>query len=181
MNNQIDRMLEQKAKEFAAKAHAGQKYNSHEYTYHLQAVANIAKELNLSEDIVAACWLHDTIEDCDVTYEDIEKEFGKKIADIVYAVTDGDGENRKERKANTYPKILANEDAIYVKLCDRIANLGQTIEDKNYGLLKMYLKEHDEFKNTLYNSEANEKIQMLWTRLDELETEGVSLQQSIHN
>jgi guanosine-3',5'-bis(diphosphate) 3'-pyrophosphohydrolase len=165
-------MNETTAKEFALKSHKGQTYGTRDYSFHLEAVALIAKEFKLDEKIIAACWLHDTIEDCKVTFQDIKNVCGEEIAEIVYCVTDELGRNRKERKIKTYPKIKSNNDALCVKLCDRIANMQQSFLDHNENLLEMYIKEHKEFKKALFSDNSTETILLLWKRLEELVTNG---------
>jgi len=155
-----------KAESFAKHHHEGQKYGDKEYSFHLEAVVKVAEKFNLNNEIIIGCWLHDVIEDCDVSYNEVKQEFGESIAEIVYAVTDELGRNRKERKLKTYPKIAAIEAATCVKLCDRIANLNQTIIDKESRLLSMYLEEHNEFKNQLYNIEHSNKTREIWTFLE---------------
>jgi len=171
-------MIETKAKEFALKAHHGQSYGTRDYSFHLEAVVSVAKQFNLNESIIAACWLHDTIEDCKISFQDIKSVCGEKVAELVFCVTDELGRNRKERKEKTYPKILANQDALSVKLCDRIANLQQSISDKNVGLLSMYLKEHTEFREKLFTNGSQVVLLELWTKLDSLVAEGNQLQKS---
>lgn len=163
-------MSETAAKEFALKAHKGQLYGTREYSFHLEAVVSIAKEFKLDENIISACWLHDTIEDCNVSFQDIKNVCGERVAEIVYCVTDELGRNRKERKAKTYPKIKNNNDALCVKLCDRIANMQQSFIDNNTNLLSMYLKEHEEFKELLFSDNSAETLLLLWKRLEELVT-----------
>jgi len=161
-------MTEEKAKEFALKAHGKQQYGSRPYSFHLESVVQVGKNINLEHDIILGCWLHDTIEDCDVSYQDVKREFGENVAEIVYAVTDELGRDRKERKEKTYPKIRANQNAICVKLCDRIANLNQTILDEKIDLLSMYHKEQKDFKEKLYNSNHRKTTLKLWDTLDDL-------------
>jgi guanosine-3',5'-bis(diphosphate) 3'-pyrophosphohydrolase len=168
-------MNEQKAKAFALKAHEGQKYGEHAYAFHLEAVVAVAKEFELSETIIAGCWLHDTIEDCKVSYQDIKTECGAAVAEIVFCVTDELGRNRKERKLKTYPKIACNEDALCVKLCDRIANVVHSIRGNNLGLLSMYLKEHGEFREQLHRPGSHPDVLRLWSRLDAIMAEGGEL------
>ena len=165
-------MNETTAKEFALKSHKGQTYGTRDYSFHLEAVASIAKEFKLDEKIIAACWLHDTIEDCKVTFQDIKHICGEEIAEIVYCVTDELGRNRKERKVKTYPKIKSNNDALCVKLCDRIANMQQSFLDNNENLLAMYLKEQKEFKEALFSENSTETTVLLWKRLEELVANG---------
>ncbi len=159
-------MKELKAREFAVEAHGKQMYGDKPYVFHLESVVNIAKNNNLNADVVIGCWLHDTIEDCNVSYQDVKKEFGQSVAEIVYAVTDELGRNRKERKLKTYPKIKAIEDAVCVKLCDRIANLNQSIVDREEGLLSMYIKEHKVFKKELFDTVQNDITKSLWAKLE---------------
>jgi guanosine-3',5'-bis(diphosphate) 3'-pyrophosphohydrolase len=167
--------MEHKAKEYALETHAGQLYGSHPYSFHLEAVVAIAKKLNLSDEIIAGCWLHDTMEDCEVSFHDIKSRFGDSIAEIVYCVTDELGRNRKERKQKTYPKIAGNEDAICVKLCDRIANLNQTIVDKNSRLLSVYLSEEEEFKAKLFKKDHSADTLLLWADLRRLVNDGKAM------
>lgn len=161
-------MIETTAKEFALKAHQGQTYGTRDYSFHLEAVVAIAKEFKLKETIVAACWLHDTIEDCMVSFQDIKELCGEEVAEMVYCVTDELGRNRKERKLKTYPKIKNNANALCVKLCDRIANMQQSFWDKNNKLSSMYLEEHKEFKKLLYSDDSSETLLLLWKRLEDL-------------
>jgi hypothetical protein len=123
IQNRYDMSLQLKAQIFAIKAHCNQKYGIYPYGVHLNFVYHFAlKYLDLIEaskkDIVlAACWLHDTIEDCEeVTVEIINNEFGKEVANIVYAVTNQNGQYN-------LGALQANSLAYFVKLCDRLANV----------------------------------------------------------
>lgn len=153
---------------FAAIKHQNQKYGIHPYFFHLEQVVHIAKSNNLSKPIIAACWLHDILEDTDTNYEQLKMEFDVKIADIVLAVTDEPGINRKERKRKTYSKIRTNVDALKVKLCDRIANITSCQEQKNIKLLSMYKKEHKEFYKALHFSSNDEQLIKLWQLLNSI-------------
>jgi len=146
--------LIEKAHTYAAYIHADQTYHRAAYIHHLLHAKEIAERFGLSETIKAACLLHDTLEDTQTTYEYLKIEFGEEIAEIVYCVTDELGRNRKERKAKTYPKIAANESAILVKLCDRIANIEYSKEHGS-SELQMYLKENSEFTRALYPHSPN--------------------------
>lgn len=158
--------MTQSAKQFALHAHRNQKYGEHSYSFHLEAVVAVAGDHDLHEILVAACWLHDTMEDCGVKKEEIIALFGNEIAEIVFCVTDEPGKNRKERKEKTYPKIAANENAVCVKLCDRIANLKHSLQNKNTSLLQMYLTEHSAFRDKLFKPGA--KTAALWHLLESL-------------
>jgi len=87
-NNFIDVDKLKKAYEFAESAHATQKRHSGDpYISHPIAVANILAELRLDGPTITTALLHDTIEDTNITYQDVETKFGKEIADLVDGVT----------------------------------------------------------------------------------------------
>ena len=149
----------------AEKAHANQSYDIYPYFYHIKQVVKIATELGFDESIIVASALHDTLEDTDLSYNDIKKAFGLEVAEIVYCVTDELGRNRKERKEKTYPKIKSNWKAVVVKICDRIANVNQS-KLYNKTLFEMYKKEHQDFTKNL-KSDINEDyaIEKAWQKL----------------
>lgn len=146
----------------AEKAHAGQSYDIYPYMYHVKQVVKIAQDLGYDESILVSCALHDTLEDTDLSFNDIKKAFGEEVAEIVYCVTDELGRNRKERKAKTYPKIRSNWKAIAVKLADRIANVTQS---KMYQpkLFDLYQDEHIQFCRELSSTDI--ELRRLWDKL----------------
>src|SRR5579859_3289609 len=80
--------LVQRAHDFAAAAHAGQMRKSGEpYLVHLIATAYYLAALRLDVTSIVAGLLHDTIEDTEVTYEDLDREFGRAVARIVEGVS----------------------------------------------------------------------------------------------
>lgn len=162
----------EKAREFALRAHADQKYGDKPYSYHLDMVAKFAEPYGENSTITA--FLHDVAEDTSTTLDEIRQEFGDLIADACYYLTDCDGQNRKERKANTYLKVKEaisrgiDESlrlALVVKACDRLANLTNCVQTKNFGLLRMYKKEAEDFRNAYYHADICEN---LWQELDKL-------------
>ncbi len=157
-------LLKEKAKLFAETAHQHQMYGHFPYIYHLSQTAEIAEEIGFGEEIITACYLHDVIEDTPLSFHDVEEEFGTEIAEIVYAVTDELGHNRKERKERTLPKIKANPKAIAVKLCDRISNIRHSSQH-DQKMLKMYKKEHLEFYTQLYIPSSDDLLEYAWIML----------------
>ena len=150
----------------AISLHGTQTYDGHPYYYHLEQVVDILKEFGFTDDkFVIAGYLHDVMEDTAISYNDIKNQFGEEVAEIVYAVTDELGRNRRERKAKTYPKIKENEDAIIVKLADRIANVRNSIMNKP-SMAKMYLKEYESFRAELFYQKI--ATRELWICLDDL-------------
>lgn len=87
-----DRVLEliRSAEDFARKAHGDQKrkFTGAPYWHHLQAVARTLLQYGATPDVIAAGWLHDTIEDTATTYQELVAAFGQQIANLVMEVTD---------------------------------------------------------------------------------------------
>lgn len=142
-----------KAKEYASRLHSSvnHKYDDKPYSYHLQMVFDIAKD-NIHHvrqeywtHVLAACWGHDLIEDCRVTYNDVRKELGYEAAEIIYALTNEKGKNRSQRANDKYYQgIIATPYAPFVKVCDRIANFDYSIHTGS-SMAEKYSKEMDEF------------------------------------
>ncbi len=136
-----------KARAYAIEKHNGQQYGSFPYQVHLGNVISVLMRFSVfpvSQEhyhLLAGAWLHDVLEDTAVSKEELEKEFGTEIADIVNALSDEPGANRKERKDKMYQKLVKNHDAIIVKLADRIANTEFSLINGNTGLYKMYQAE----------------------------------------
>lgn len=129
-----DMTLIERAYKRAEQAHQGQKRRSGEpYFIHCVAVAQILAELNLDATTVAAALLHDTVEDTDLTLEDLEREFGVEVARLVDGVTKMDhiptqmpGKDR-DREAEFLRKtfLAMNDDVriVLIKLGDRLHNM----------------------------------------------------------
>ena len=98
--------------------------------FHPIAVANILTELKLDSATIATGLLHDTIEDTHATYNTIEAEFGKEVADLVDGVTKiSEFENQaiSNSKAENFRKLIlaTSKDirVLLVKLADRLHNM----------------------------------------------------------
>jgi len=138
-----------KAKEFAKKAHVGDTYGDYPYTKHLNDVYLMLLTAGVKDEkTLAVAWLHDTIEDTVIRYEDVLEAFGEKIADITYAVTDKRGKTRVERHEATYPTIAKDARATLVKVADRAANFAMSKHERQKQFYK-YEREHVYFKATL--------------------------------
>jgi (p)ppGpp synthase/HD superfamily hydrolase len=125
--------LVKRAAEFATSAHEGQvrKYTGVPYIVHPIEVMEIVKTVDHDDEMLAAALLHDVVEDCGVTIEDIVKEFGSDVASLVSALTDvskpEDG-NRKTRKAKDREHSAASSPrAQTIKLADLISNAEDII------------------------------------------------------
>ena len=163
--------LVQKARKFAIRAHrrTNHKYGSVPYDYHLNDCYQIAKRFialipeKYREQVLAAIWLHDCIEDCRLTYNDIKKEFGEFVAELVFAVTNEKGKTRKDRANDKYYKgIVSTPYATFVKLCDRIANIENS-KKKKHGMYDGYLREMPYFIRAIYNEHYQPMFEYLKT------------------
>ncbi|MCC7459794.1 MAG: HD domain-containing protein [Proteobacteria bacterium] len=158
--------LVQRAQDFAAERHGFQQYGKEKpYTFHLGKVADVLKRFGITdEQMLAAAWLHDVVEDTKTSIEEIESNFGPRVADLVFRVTNESGKNRRERHQKTYPKIRASKDAVLLKLADRIANVEHSIESQS-SFLGMYKKDHDYLVESL---RTEGQADAMWNHLENL-------------
>lgn len=129
--------LEQKAKEFAYKAHKGMKRKGKElpFTYHLELVNKILKTLTDDDNILAAGWLHDVIEDTPITLEELKKEFNDELCYYVELETEDKSLSWKERKLKQIQELKENKsEVVLIAYSDKIANLTEMAND--YKLIK---------------------------------------------
>lgn len=123
----------QKALNYATKKHFGQKRkypSTKDYINHPIEVANLVLRYCYNfeniEDLIIVAYLHDTIEDTDATYKEIENIFGLKVAKLVSELTN-DKKKKKELGKTKYLSIKMknmSDDALTIKLCDRLSNIS---------------------------------------------------------
>jgi len=124
--------------EFGAAAHGEQKRRSGEpHMAHAVAVALLLVDLlenRADTPIVCAALLHDVVEDTPVTLEDVEKRFGREVANLVEGVTKLSGlhfDRKEAAQAENFRKMLLSMSrdlrVIFIKLADRLHNM-RTIE-----------------------------------------------------
>ena len=138
----------ERARVFATAAHAAvgqvRKYTFEPYIVHPAEVAKIVRDAGGSEAMIAAAWLHDTVEDTGVTIETIRAEFGVEVAELVGWLTDvsrPEHGNRAHRKAlDRAHSAAAPAEAQTVKLADLIANT-RSIMAHDAAFAKTYLEE----------------------------------------
>ena len=126
-----DTKLIQKAYNYALSNHGDQKRKSGEpYIIHPTNVAYTIAELGLDEQTICAALLHDVVEDTEVTYEDIENEFGLEIAEMVDGVTKlkqiqhaSIEENQVENYRKMFLAMGKDIRVIIIKLADRLHNM----------------------------------------------------------
>lgn len=148
--------LIEKAHAFAAFHHlqVGQlrKYTNAPYIEHPMVVARLVEAAGGTDEMIAAAWLHDTVEDTHATIEMIHTEFGGVVGDLVSQVTDvsrpEDG-NRAERKAIDRRHIAnASPQGQTIKLADMIDNTMTIVRfDPNFA--KVYLAEKQQLMGYL--------------------------------
>src|SRR3977135_2514572 len=125
-----------KAYDYSLKHHTGQtRASGQPYLIHPLEVAMVLAEVELGSGAIAAGLLHDAIEDTEATRDDIKREFGEQVANIVEGVTKIDkidvATSKEERQAENVRKmILAMVDdirVVLIKLADRLHNM-RTLE-----------------------------------------------------
>lgn len=140
--------LVERARMFATAAHAAvgqlRKYTFEPYIVHPAEVAQTVAEVGGTPEMIAAAWLHDTVEDTGVTIELVRAEFGSEVSDLVGWLTDvsrPDHGNRAARKAVDRAHTAAAPAAAQtIKLADLIANTRSIVaHDPNFA--KTYLEE----------------------------------------
>jgi (p)ppGpp synthase/HD superfamily hydrolase len=146
----------ERARIFATAAHAAvgqkRKYTGEDYIVHPTEVAGIVRDAGGTDAQIAAAYLHDVVEDTGVTIEQIEREFGTEITELVSYLTDvskpSDG-NRKVRKTiDRKHTAKAPAAAKTVKLADLISNT-QSIVKYDMNFAETYLEEKMELLSVL--------------------------------
>lgn len=140
------------------------------YEFHLRMVAQVCEDFihlppNRWGTLRMACWGHDLIEDARVSYNDCKKALGEDVADIVYAVTNEKGRTRDERANDKYYQgIVETPGAIFVKLCDRIANVQYSSLTKSR-MLELYRDENGYFE---YKLQVDDRYEPMFEYLRKL-------------
>ncbi len=127
----VDRKLLVDAYDFAEKAHAGQKRLSGDpYIVHPREVGGILADIESDELSIAGGFLHDTVEDTDISTGDIQERFGDTVAGLVEGVTNlrklDFASHREEQARNLRKMFLAMAEdirVILIKLSDRLHNM----------------------------------------------------------
>lgn len=133
-----------KAKAFAKERHANQtrKYSGEPYSQHLRSGVQLLDGYRITaEPVLAAAWLHDTIEDTPTTMQDILQEFGPEVAELVYWMTDAEEGDRETRTHIIAWRLgRAPWDAKMIKLADIIDNC-RNISIHDAGVAAVYMAE----------------------------------------
>lgn len=142
----------EKAAELAIIKHAEQKYGDLPYVCHLMEVAQVALARNLPknwphskqyssdayiDNLLAVCYLHDIVEDTEVTCHDLDKEFNMEVVHAVELLT----KNKVDPYESYIAQIKTYHLAREVKICDTIANLSNSVKEGSRNRIKKYSKQ----------------------------------------
>ena len=137
-NNPLDTELLDRAIIFAVKAHAGTERRGKGFPYivHPMEAMEIVSTMTADQELLAAAALHDTVEDTDVTVEQLRSEFGDRIADLVDVESDVMDEGvseedswRARKEAGIRRLARAGRDAKIVALGDKLSNMRAIARD----------------------------------------------------
>ena len=137
-NHPLDTTLVDEAIRFAVDVHAGTERRGKGFPYviHVLEAMAIVATMTSDPELLAAAALHDTVEDTDVTPEQIRKRFGPRVASLVEAETDillaEDGREKtwRERKQAAIDRLAAaSREAKMVALGDKLSNMRAIARD----------------------------------------------------
>lgn len=123
------------AKEYAIKKHGETKklYNGKPFFVHPEFVAKILFLMTEDDNLICAGYLHDLIEDTDVTYEQLKEKFGEDIANLVNEVTEDEHKN--------FPNLKTDR-GLMLKCADQLANVSNAGENKDEEKKKRLFKKY---------------------------------------
>ncbi|GLR07607.1 GTP pyrophosphokinase [Mixta theicola] len=168
--------LEERARRYATEVHAAdgqrRKYTDEPYIVHPAAVVELVRSVTGNEIMLAAAWLHDTVEDTDTTLDDIAQQFGAEVASLVGMLTDRQQpqvSNRAARKvAHFRHTAAAAPDAQTIKLADIIDNTRAIVQyDPHFA--RIYLVEKQVQIDLLQQGDAT-----LWQQAQETIAQGIA-------
>ena len=121
----VDLPVTQRALEYAAEHHEGQRRDSDfaPFILHPLEVAVLLRNRGCADEVVAAGLLHDAIEDTDATVPDLRERFGDRVAELVASLSDDEGiDDYAERKAALRAQVeAAGTDAATIYAADKVA------------------------------------------------------------
>jgi (p)ppGpp synthase/HD superfamily hydrolase len=162
--------IEQNAMIFAFEKHSEvnqkRKYSGRHYIVHPAAVADLVRNIDHAPPMLAAAWLHDTVEDTKATLEEVHAMFGQEVYMLVEMLTDiskpEDGNRKRRKEIDRQHTAKANPPAKTIKLADLIHN-SKSIIEKDPGFAKVYLREMRALLEVLKEGDSS-----LWVRANEI-------------
>jgi (p)ppGpp synthase/HD superfamily hydrolase len=163
------------AAQFALDAHSGQrrKYNGRPYIFHPGRVASLAMIFleEPTQAILAACWTHDVIEDCGVTFEELEETLNREVANLVQELTNPSRESdapRADRKKMDREHLAHVSDAAkLIKALDRLDNLWE-MEGATGEFKELYAEESEALLEVLEPALPELIVEMIEEAIDAL-------------
>src|SRR5690349_13957763 len=143
-----DLVLLSRAADYAARQHIAQRRKGERaepYVNHLTEVAALLAEATDGSDVVLLMGglLHDTLEDTDATYEDLQERFGAEVAELVAEVTDDKSLPKEERKRLQITKTAGkSRRAKLLKLADKTSNLRSLVQSPPAGWSRQRLADY---------------------------------------
>jgi (p)ppGpp synthase/HD superfamily hydrolase len=144
----MDLVLMARAADYAARQHVAQRRKGERdepYINHLTEVAALLAEATDGQDVVLLLGglLHDTLEDTDATYEDLEDRFGREVAALVAEVTDDKSLPKEERKRLQIARTPGkSRRAKLLKLADKTSNLRSLVTSPPKGWTEDRLRDY---------------------------------------
>lgn len=167
-------LIKEKAKEFATMAHNGQVRKAEPekpYIVHPVAVAEILESYGYDDNVVAAGYLHDVVEDTIYTIDDIINQFGDDIANLVYSASEPDKtlswEERKEHTINEIKnKQLRNKLVVCADKINNIEDLIRILKLKGFEIYKSFKSDYNNqiwyfenvYKSLIFNENEEDPI-----------------------
>ena len=166
--------IKEKAKEFAIKAHEGQVRKSEPekpMIMHPIAVAKILEDYGYDDNVVAAGYLHDVVEDTKYTLDDIQNEFGSDIKNLVDTASEPDKslswEDRKKHTINIIKaKSFRNKLIVCADKINNIESLTRLLRIKGMSVFDCFKRGYESqlwyfdnvYESLIYNENPEEKI-----------------------
>lgn len=168
MNNPLNTDLFDRAAQFAMEAHSGTERRGKGYPYiiHPMEAAAIVATITNDQEMLAAAILHDTVEDTDVTIEQIRELFGDRVAELVQHETAPLDENMtwREKKAEQIKQLAeAPHDSKVVALGDKLSNMQ--------GIAMDYRKVGDEVWKLFHAPNGKSDVEWYYRSLGEAMSE----------
>jgi myo-inositol-1(or 4)-monophosphatase len=164
MNNPLETTFFDKAAKFAVEAHRGTERRGKGYPYiiHPMEAASIVATITNDQEMLAAAILHDTVEDTDVTLEQIRDLFGDRVAELVQHETAPSNESltwRERKTAQIMQLANAPHDSKVVALGDKLSNMR--------GIAWDYRKIGDEVWKLFHASNGKTDVEWYYRSLGE--------------
>jgi len=168
-----------RALDFAAVKHRNQRRKNQEaspYINHPITIANLLWNAAQVTDpvVIVGAILHDTVEDTDATFEEIEQEFGKEVKSLVQEVTDDKSLPKQKRKQLQVEHAAhLSQRAKLIKLADKISNLQDMIASPPHDWSSQRKQEYFEWGKSVIDK-IRGTHQGLETIFDEVYTQGIA-------